>query len=290
MTSAWHWFVIIGTIGSLIGVTWLLIANRRAAGQNHESHEWDGIRELDTPLPMWWVGMFAGSVLFAVIYLVIFPGLGNYKGATEWTSAARVATDSEAHRARYAPLYSELAALTDAELLADRRAGQIGRRLFINNCATCHGVGAQGSFGFPNLTDTEWIWGSGIAAVEHAILNGRLAAMPPWVAALGEEGIQNTAHYVRALSGQEHDQASAAAGEKHFQTLCVACHGSAGKGNPLLGAPDLTNNIWLYGGDHDQIAFTLRNGRNGRMPSQAAHLSPEKARILAGYVTGLARQ
>lgn len=290
MTDAWHWFVVAGTTLSLIGVTWLLISNRRAVGKDHEPHEWDGIRELDTPLPMWWVGMFLGSVVFAVGYLVIYPGLGNYAGITQWSSAERVSADQAAHVARYAPLYQKLAALPDEVLAQDRQAEQIGRRLFINHCATCHGVAAQGSFGFPNLTDSEWIWGAGYAAVETAILNGRSAAMPPWIAALGEDGVAQTTHYVRSLSNQEHDTEAAELGATHFQTFCVACHGPQGKGNPLLGSPDLTNDIWLYGGSHDQIAFTLRNGRNGNMPAHAEQLGPDKARILASYVTGLSEQ
>lgn len=290
MTNAWHWFVIIGTIGSLIAMAWLLIANRSAAGSNHEPHEWDGIQELDTPLPMWWVGMFVITILFAVGYLIYYPGLGNYEGTSKWSSTDRVEADSAAHAQRYAPLYQELAALPDAELRTDRRANQIGRRLFINNCSGCHGVGGQGGFGFPNLTDSEFMWGQGLESVQTTILNGRVAAMPPWVAAIGEEGVQNTAHYVRSLSGQDHDAEAAKAGEAHYKTLCVACHGPNGKGNPLFGSADLTNDIWLYGGTQDAIAFTLRNGRNGNMPAFGEQLGPDKARILASYVNGLSAQ
>ncbi|MGI9325262.1 MAG: cytochrome-c oxidase, cbb3-type subunit III [Pseudomonadales bacterium] len=290
MTSAWHWFVIVGTLGSLAAMGWLLLANRQAATKPHEAHEWDGISELDTPLPMWWVGMFVASIVFALGYLVYYPGLGNYAGTSEWRSTDRVSADQQAHAARFEPLYAELNALPDAELAADRRARQIGRRLFLNHCSTCHGVAGQGSFGFPNLTDSEWIWGSGLSNVQTAILNGRTAAMAPWLAALGEDGVQDAAQFVRSLSNQEHDVAAAERGKAHYQTLCIACHGPAGTGNPLLGAPDLTNDIWLYGGSLEQIAFTVRNGRNGNMPAHAEMLGTNKARILASYVNSLSAQ
>lgn len=287
MTSAWHWFVIVGTLGSLAAMAWLLMANRKAVGKDKAPHEWDGITELDTPLPMWWVGMFVLSIVFSLGYLVYYPGLGNFEGTSGWTSMDRVAADNAAHEARFAPLYTELAALDLAELHSNRRATQLGRRLFINHCSTCHGVGAQGGFGFPNLTDDEWIWGEGYTAIETAIKQGRQAVMPTWLPALGEEGIQETAAYVRSLSGQAHDSEAAQRGSAHFQTFCVACHGSEGKGNPLLGSPDLTNNIWLYGGDLNQIAFTLRHGRNGNMPAHGDLLSPEKTKLLAAYVLSL---
>ncbi len=287
MSSPWHWYVVLGTLGSLVAMCVLLYGNRKSSGASHDDHEWDGIRELDTPLPMWWVGMFAGSIVFAVIYLIWFPGLGNYEGLGDWRSADRVEAAAAAHTERFAPLLAAVAAQDDATLLADRQAQQIGRRLFINHCSTCHGIAGQGGFGFPNLTDAEWQWGEGIAAVSQAISNGRNAAMPGWLAALGEQGVQDTAHFVRSLSGGEHDRVRAARGAEHYKVLCVACHGSDGVGNAALGAPNLTNDIWLYGGDLGQIGFTLRHGRNGAMPAHADLLSPDQTRILAAYVAGL---
>lgn len=287
MTSAWHWFVIVGTLGSLAAMGWLLMANRKAVGENKEPHEWDGITELDTPLPMWWVWMFVLSIVFSLGYLVYYPGLGNFEGTSGWTSDKRVAAENAAHDARFAPLYTELAALDVAQLHQNRRAAQIGRRLFINRCSTCHGVAAQGGFGFPNLTDEEWIWGEGYTAITTAITQGRQAAMPGWLPVLGEPGVQDTTAYVLSLSGQTHDAAAAERGSKNFQTFCVACHGADGKGNALLGAPNLTNNIWLYGGGADQIAFTVRHGRNGNMPAHADLLTPEKTKLLAAYILSL---
>lgn len=287
MSSAWSWFVIIGTLGSLIGAGVFLLSNRKTSGQETTGHEWDGIRELDNPLPIWWVGMFLLTIVFALGYLVYYPGLGNVSGTGGWTSLGQWQAEVDRHDARFAPIYSALAGMSVAELGADRVAQQVGRRLFLNNCSTCHGVNAQGAFGFPNLTDGEWIWGSGFDNVKQAVLGGRNAIMPPWGAALGEAGVADVTQYVLSLAGRDHDAAAAERGMAQYNMLCVACHGADGAGNPLLGAPTLTNDIWLYGGSADQIAFTIRNGRNGNMPGFADVLGEEKAHILAGYVVNL---
>ncbi len=287
MSSAWSWFVIIGTLGSLIGAGIFLLMNRSTSGKETTGHEWDGIRELDNPLPMWWVGMFLLTIVFALGYLVYYPGLGNVTGAGDWTSLEQWQSDVDRHDARFAPIYAELAAMNVEQLGADRVAQQVGRRLFLNNCSTCHGVTAQGAFGFPNLTDDEWIWGGDFSDVKQTVLGGRNAIMPPWGAALGDAGVADVTQYVLALSGRDHDTAAAGRGKTQYDMLCIACHGPDGAGNPLLGAPNLTNNIWLYGGSADQIAFTIKNGRNGNMPSFADVLGDEKAHILAGYVVNL---
>jgi cytochrome c oxidase cbb3-type subunit 3 len=290
MSSAWSWFVILGTVLSLVGVLAFLLSNRSTSGQETTGHDYDGIQEFDNPLPMWWVGMFIVSILFAGGYLVYYPGLGNFGGVGNWSSADQVAREQQAHEQRFAPLYARLAQLDEAGLHADRQAQQVGRRLFINNCSTCHGVTGQGAFGFPNLTDDEWIWGKGFDNVKTALANGRQAAMPPWGAALGDQGVVDVAQYVLSLSGSPHDADAAARGASQFATFCVACHGPEGRGNPVLGAPDLTNDIWLYGGTADAIAFTLRHGRNGNMPSFARVLDPGQIHIVAGYVTSLGQQ
>jgi len=179
--------------------------------------------------------------------------------------------------------------MSPEQLSEDRVAQQVGRRLFLNNCSTCHGVNAQGAFGFPNLTDDEWIWGEGFDNVKQAVLDGRVAIMPPWGAALGESGVADVTQYVLSLAGRDHDVAAADRGKAQYNMLCVACHGMDGAGNPLLGAPNLNNDIWLYGSSADQIAFTIRNGRNGNMPNFADVLGEEKAHILAGYVINLSK-
>ncbi len=290
MSSVWHWFVVIGTLGSLAFFLALLYGNRKASSDATTGHDFDGIEEYDNPLPMWWVWMFALSILFALGYLAWYPGLGNFDGASDWTSRDAMQRDQAAHDARFAPLYAKLAALDEASLHDSRQAMQVGRRLYLNNCATCHGVNGRGTLGFPNLTDEEWIWGSGLANVKTALNNGRQAAMPPWQAALGEQGIADVTQFVLKLSGAGHDVDAAARGATQYQSFCVACHGPEGKGNPALGAPNLTNDIWLYGGGAEQIAEGLRNGRNGRMPAFNEVLSPDQIHVLAGYVTALSRE
>ena len=289
MSSGWHWFVIAGTVGSLVIFLWLLFANRKISGNETTGHEADGIEELDNPLPMWWVGMFVISILFSFGYLIYYPGLGNFEGTGGWSSAKQLAAEDDRHEARFAPLYANLAQQDVAALHQDRLAQQVGRRLFVNNCATCHGSTAQGSPGFPNLTDSEWIWGRSFEDVKHTLTFGRVAAMAPWGPALGDQGVADVTQTVLRMAGKDHDPAAAERGSESYRTFCVACHGVDGKGNAALGAPDLTNDIWLYGGDAATIALTIREGRMGNMPSQADMLTPEKIHILAAYVTALSK-
>jgi len=287
MSNGWHWFVILGTGLSLAFTLWLLLANRKTSEKETTGHEWDGIQELDTPLPMWWVWMFIGTIVFALVYLAYYPGLGNYTGVNGWTSSKQHDEEVASHDARFAPLYAQLAAETPEEFVKNRTSMQVGRRLFINHCSTCHGVSAKGAFGFPDLTDQEWIWGGSFEHIKQTITGGRQAQMPAWGVPLGEDGVNEVAHYVLQISGQEHDVDLSASGKERFGMFCVACHNADGKGNTLLGAPDLTNDSWLYGGDVNQIAFTIREGRQGQMPAQTGNLSDEKIRILANYVWSL---
>jgi cytochrome c oxidase cbb3-type subunit 3 len=236
---------------------------------------------------MWWVGLFVATIAFGVVYLAYYPGLGNFAGLGTWTAASQLDEDARQYDERFAPLYARLGAMPADALLADDQARQIGRRLFMNNCATCHGTSARGAFGFPDLTDAEWLWGGDFETIKATITAGRYAAMPPWVGALGENGVTDMANYVASLSGQTHDATAAARAAPQFVTFCAACHGRDGRGMPTVGAPDLTNSIWLYGGTVDQIAFTIRNGRGGHMPAQESVLSREKIHVLAGYVASL---
>ena len=287
MSNIWHWFVIAGTIGSLVWFLWLLFANRQTSGDETTGHTSDGIDEFDNPLPAWWVGLFVLSIVFALGYLAYYPGLGNVPGTGGWTSTGQLEREQSAHDARFAGLYADLASLDQPALHSDRLARQVGRRLFINHCSTCHGVTARGSVGFPDLTDEEWIWGAGFENVKTAILRGRTAVMPPWGPALGEDGVKDVTQTVLKMAGREHDSAAATRGETHYKTVCIACHGLTGEGNALLGAPDLTNDIWLYGGSAEAIATAVRDGLSGMMPSQADLLTEDKAHVLAGYVTSL---
>jgi len=221
--------------------------------------------------------------------LIYYPGLGNFAGVANWSSAAEHDAEKQRAAARFAPLYAELAALDPGALLEDRRARQVGRRLFLNNCSTCHGVGANGVFGIPDLTDDEWIWGDSFDAIKTAIMDGRSAQMPPWGSALGETRVTDVAHYVLKIANRDHDALRATVGAESFATICVACHAADGTGNPLLGAPNLTDNVWLYGSSIEEIRFTIGNGRNGHMPAHADILGEQRAHILAGYVYGLSQ-
>jgi len=289
LSNPWHWFVILGTVISLVAIMWLLFANRHTSDKPTTGHVWDGIEELDTPLPMWWVGMFVASVVFTVGYLVIYPGLGNFSGVTNWSSTAQHDAEARAHEEKFAPLYQSLASLPSAELQANRTAMQVGRRLFINNCSTCHGVSAAGTFGYPDLTDQQWLWGGDVQAIKTSIMQGRAGVMPAWGPALGEQGVMQVTHHVLKLAQQPHDETLAAAGESQYMAICSSCHAADGSGNPLLGAPDLTNNIWQYGGSVEQIYFTINNGRTGIMPAHAQLLGEHKVVILANYVESLSQ-
>ncbi len=289
MSLGWSLFIVAGTLGSLAWALWLLLSNRTKPTSTVQTtgHDFDGIQEYDNPLPLWWVGLFVVTIVFAGGYLLYYPGLGNFQGFGHWTSQAQWQHDVDAKDAQFAPLYRRLASMSEEQLHQDHEAQQIGRRLFLNYCSSCHGMRARGGFGFPNLTDAEWQWGSTYDAIETTIEGGRNAAMPPWGPALGDAGTADMAQYVLSLSGAPHDTDAAARAAPQFQTLCVACHGPTGTGNPLFGAPDLTNDVWLYGGDADTIAFTLRHGRNGQMPSFESVLGDDRIAILAAYVSGL---
>lgn len=289
MTSGWSLFIIVGTLGTLFGTVWFLLANRtkEVAEPKTTGHDFDGIEELDTPLPRWWVGLFLVTIVFALGYIAYYPALGAFAGLGGWTSTEQWSENVEAQQARFAPLYAKIAALPPEQLMADRQAQQIGRRLYLNNCATCHGLTAQGAFGFPDLTDGEWLWGGSLDAIETTIRQGRTGAMAPWGPALGDDGVQEVSNYVSRLAGGDYDAELADRGAARYATLCVACHGPEGKGNPVLGAPDLTNGIWLYGGSLDEIAFTIRNGRSGVMPPHLQLLGPDRTHILAAYVASL---
>lgn len=297
MTSFWSWYVVILTTGTLLALTWLIFATRK--GQRSDTtdqtvgHVYDGIEEYDNPLPRWWFMLFVGTIIFAVGYLVLYPGMGNWKGILPgydggWTSAKQYDREITKADEKYGPIFAKYAALPIEEIAKDEAALKMGGRLFASHCAVCHGSDAKGSHGFPNLTDNDWIWGGEPETIKASILNGRQAVMPGWEAALGNDGIKNVAGYVRSLSGLKNPEGlDLEAGQKSFETMCVACHGPEGKGNPMLGAPNLTDNTWLYGSSFAQIQQTLRHGRNGQMPAQEDFLGNDKVHLLAAYVYSL---
>jgi cytochrome c oxidase cbb3-type subunit 3 len=293
LNSFWNWFAIIVTIASILACWWLLhwtkgISNRKEDEVGDTGHTWDhDIRELNNPLPRWWLNLFNITIVFALLYLILFPGLGNLAGFLGWTQEQRYQEEMAAASMAESELYARYSAMSPEELISDVQAMGTGRRLFGQNCAMCHGSDARGAYGFPNLTDSEWQWGGGHDNVLTTITNGRQAAMPPWAEVLGEDGVGQVTEYVLTLSGQDADADLATAGQQKFMMFCVACHGADGKGNPALGAPDLTNDTWLYRGDRETIMEALHNGRNGNMPAFGEQLSEERRRILAAYVLSL---
>ncbi len=291
MSTMVSFFVIAGTFVSLLGFFLILQLNRTVGGGTDKTtgHNYDGIEEYDNPLPSWWYWGFMMTIVFALCYLLYYPGLGNWKGLGGWTSVGEYEKDKIIAEEKYGPIFAQYRDESLQSLAENVDANKMGRRLFANNCAVCHGATGEGSLGFPNLTDSEWIWGSDDASIEMTINQGRNAAMPAWGELLGDEGVKEVSEYVMQLAGRDVRQDLATKGKVHFQTYCIACHGPDGKGQAMFGAPNLTNEIWLYGNSKARIQHTVRYGRNGSMPSFKNKLGSDKVHILAGYVRSLAK-
>ncbi len=291
--NGWALFVSVATIVSLVLCLVLLaIASKRKvmAEDNSTGHVWDeDLREMNNPLPRWWVGLFIITVVFAVVYLALYPGLGSNAGALKWTSQNQYESEMAKARAAMAPVYARFVSMPAEQLAKETQAMAIGERLFANNCAGCHGSDARGSKGFPNLTDNDWLYGGSLEQIKESITAGRAGNMPPMGAAVGTaEDVKNVAHYVLSLSASPHDSVSAQLGKAKFAT-CAACHGPEGKGNHALGAPNLTDKIWLHGWGEQAIVNIINNGRVNVMPRQDRLLSPEQIHVLGGYVWNLSQ-
>jgi len=290
MSTAFSLFVIIGTLGSLIVFTLLLLMNRKVENPGQTTgHVYDGIEEYDNPMPAWWFWGFLLSIVFALGYLIYYPGLGNFPGLSGWTSIDRLREQQQAADEQYGPVFAQYRDVPVEELAGNTVAMRMGQRLFANNCAQCHGTAGTGSMGFPNLTDDSWQWGGSVDQIRATLTNGRQAAMPSWSGVLDEYGIRDVTEYLLQISGQDANTEQATAGAQQFTRLCAACHGGDGTGQALLGAPDLTDNVWLYGGSREQIADVLRNGRNGNMPAFEQRLGDDRIHILSAYVRSLAQ-
>ncbi|QLF91943.1 cytochrome-c oxidase, cbb3-type subunit III [Pseudomonas sp. ABC1] len=302
MTSFWSWYITLLTLGTIVALVWLLLATRKGQriGGTEETvgHSYDGIEEYDNPLPKWWFMLFVGTVVFALGYLALYPGLGNWKGLLPgyeggWTQAKAWQREMDKANEQYGPLYAKYAAMSVEDVAKDPQALKMGGRLFASNCSVCHGSDAKGAYGFPNLTDDDWLWGGDAATIKTTILHGRIATMPAWRDVIGEDGIRNVTGYVRSLSGRENPEGidvDLERGQNIFATNCVVCHGPEGKGVAMLGAPNLTDNIWLYGSSFAQVQQTIRHGRNGRMPAQEGILGNDKVHLLAAYVYSLSQK
>ena len=291
----WSVYITVITIASIIAcgvLLWKLSTKRLAPGQKPGvmGHVWDeNLEEYNNPLPRWWMWLFWITLAFGVIYLVLYPGLGSFAGVLKWSSTGQYDNEMAKAKEKYEPIFAKYAAMEIPAVAADPQARETGQRLFLNYCAQCHASDAGGGRGFPNLTDGEWQWGGDADTLVATISNGRTGIMPPWPQ-LGDEGIKNVTHYVLSLSGRTHDSLRAAQGQQIYATTCAVCHGAEGKGNPALGAPNLTDDVWLYGGGESTIIETITRGRNGVMPPWGQFLGPNKVHVLAAYVYGISGQ
>lgn len=294
-SNFWSVFVTVVTLVSMVACLLLLWFTGKAramtATDNTTGHVWDGdLREMNNPLPRWWAWLFVLTVIFALIYLALYPGLGNYAGTLGWTSTGQHQAELDKSNAEVAPLYAKFTAMAPEAVAADPQAMAIGERLFMNNCAQCHGSDARGSKGIPNLTDKDWLYGGAPATIKETLTKGRLGNMPPMAAALGgADDVNNVAQYVLSLSSSPHDALKAALGKPKF-AVCAACHGADGKGNPALGAPNLTDDIWLHGSGEAAILAMINNGKVNQMPAQADKLTEAQIHVLASYVWGFSNR
>lgn len=288
------WSVYIGVISvaSIIacGVFLKMQSVRKEGEADTTGHTWDeNLREYNNPLPRWWAWMFYLTVFFSLGYLVLYPGLGDFRGTLGWTQVGQLEEENREAVAQFGPLYDKFAKQEVAALARDPQALAVGQRLFLNHCAQCHASDAGGSRGFPNLTDRDWLWGGTPEAIRTSITEGRRAVMPPFGPSLGEQGIKDVAHYVLSLSGSANDSIRRARGEPTFKSTCAACHGAEGKGNPALGAPNLTDRIWLHGAGEAAIIEQVTKGRQNQMPAHKDVLSAAKIQLLAAYVYSLSQ-
>ncbi len=304
MTTFWSTYICVLTIGSLIGLTWLLLATRKGQSNNTTDqtmgHSFDGIEEYDNPLPKWWFWLFVGTLVFSVGYLILYPGLGNWKGILPgyengWTGANEWQKEMDKADAKFGPIFAKYAAMPVEEVAKDPQALKMGSRLFASNCSVCHGSDAKGAYGFPNLTDNDWRWGGEPDTIKATIMGGRHGVMPAWAEVIGEQGVADVAAFVVSkLDGRtlpEGVKADAENGQKIFAANCVACHGPEGKGTPAMGAPNLTHpQAFIYGSSFAQLQQTIRYGRQGQMPAQEQLQGNDKVHLLAAYVYSLSQQ
>jgi len=291
VNTGWSLWVAGITITGLVWCLWLLlVASKRKVipGDDTTGHVWDvDLKELNNPLPRWWMGLFVITVLFAGGYLLLYPGLGSAKGSLGWSSTGQYEAEQKKAGDAMAAVYAKYVAMPVEQLAKEAPAMAIGQRLFINNCAACHGSDARGSKGFPNLTDGDWLHGGSHEKIVETITNGRQGMMPPMAAAVGtSEDVRNVANYVLSLSGSPHNSIAAQLGKPKF-AACAACHGPDGKGNQAIGAPNLTDKVWLHGWGEDAIVAMVNNGKTNIMPAQAARLSKEQIYVLGAYIWSL---
>jgi cytochrome c oxidase cbb3-type subunit 3 len=292
-SSGWSIFIDAIVIGGILFCALvLLLASRRKpmAKDNTTGHVWDEtLQEMNNPLPRWWMWLFIITLVFAAVYLAIYPGLGSSPGAVGWTSVGQYEAEQEKARVAMVPVYAKYSALGAEPLMRDPQAMGIGRRLFLNNCAPCHGSDGRGAKGFPNLTDNDWLGAGTPEYIEKTITEGRVGAMPSMAAAVGgADDVRNVANYVLSLSGAVHDEAAAQRGKAKF-VICAACHGADGKGNPVIGSANLSDKTWLHGQGEQAIVNMVTNGKTNVMPPQGRLLTTDQIHVLGSYVWSLSQ-
>lgn len=298
VSDFWSYYVAILTLVSVIGCgvfLYVVSIRRGKPGEKVDTtgHIWDeDLQELNNPLPRWWMWLFYITIVFSLIYLVLYPGLGKFGGAFGWSSSGQFNDEIAQAEQQYGPIYNRYLQQDLKAVAASAEAREMGHRLFLTYCSQCHGSDAGGASGFPNLRDQDWLYGGDPDMIKTSIANGRNGVMPPLGAALGgETEVKAVANYVLSLSGARHDAALAAKGKDKF-AVCAACHGVEGKGNPAIGAPNLTDNVWLYGtsgSSEKTIIETITLGRTGGMPPWKERLGDAKVHVLAAYVYGLSQ-
>lgn len=295
INNFWSMYVVALTLLGILGCLLLLIVVARkkvvSAADNTTGHVWDeDLRELNNPMPKWWMGLFVITVVFSLAYLAIYPGLGSYTGKLAWSQTGAYEKEVAKAQADLEPLYARFTSMPAQEMAKDTQAMAIGERLFMNNCAQCHGSDARGGKSFPNLTDGDWLHGGTPEKIRETITNGRIGVMPPMAAAVGTaDDVRNVAHYVLSLSGSPHDSVRASLGKSKF-VACAACHGMDGKGNQAMGAPNLTDDIWLHGYGEAAIMNIVNNGKQNEMPAQKEKLTEAQIAVLASYVWSLSNK
>lgn len=296
-SNFWNIYIAVIVLLSFIGLAWLLLSQNKVKappkGEDVKTmgHSWDGIEEYNNPLPRWWFWLYVGTWLFGIGYLFLYPGLGDYKGYLNWTSHNQYDKEVAEANKQYGKLYAKFANMSVEQVAQDPQAKEIGKNLFDTYCIQCHGSDAKGSRGFPNLTDNDWLWGGEPEKIKETIQKGRVATMAAWGPSLGEERVKDVANYVMSLSKNkdQYDKERAKRGDTLFHggpANCFTCHGDKGQGIQGLG-PNLTDNIWLWGGTQKAIIETITNGRHSQMPAWENFLDDDKLHIMTAYVWGL---
>jgi cytochrome c oxidase cbb3-type subunit 3 len=289
-SNFWDLYIAVVSVVSIVAcaVFLKLHSARKAVEPETSGHIWDeNLQEYNNPMPRWWAWLFYITIFFSLAYLALYPGLGSYQGTLGWSQVGQLEQETGAADARFGPLYEKFAALPVEEVAKSPEALAIGQKLFLNHCAQCHASDAGGSRGFPNLTDKDWLWGGTPEAIKASITDGRTGVMPPFGPVLGEQGAKDVAHFVMSFSGTAHDSIRAARGKEKFAQTCAACHGPEGKGNPQLGAPDLSDRIWLHGSGEAAILERINKGARNQMPAHKDLLSAAKIHLLTAYVVSL---